>query len=87
MTVKEGVEDVVTGNGLIQNAEKFGPDIARDTGVPGRIEPKSSSPATSALVVAPPLTIVVVQCVNVDLFILQFVCVTAGLERILIQRL
>ena len=60
MTVKEGVEDVVTGNGLIQNPEKFGPDIARDTGVPGWIEPKSSSPTTSALVVAPPLPIVVV---------------------------
>ena len=60
VTVKEGVEDVVTGNGLIQNAEKFGPDIARDTGVPGRIEPKCSSPPTSALVVTPPLTIVVV---------------------------
>ena len=61
MTVKEGVEDVVTGNGLIQNPEKFGPDIARDTGVPGRIEPKCSSPPTSALVVTPPLTIVVVK--------------------------
>ena len=71
---------MVTGNGLIQNPEKLGPDIARDTGVPGRIEPKSSSPAASALVVAPPLAIVVVQCVNVNLFILQFVSVPAGLE-------
>ena len=61
VTVKEGVEDVVTGNGLIQNPEKFGPDITRDAGVPGRIEPKCSSSPTSALVVTPPLAIVVVK--------------------------
>ena len=85
MTVKQGVEDVATGNSLIQNPEKCGPDITRDTGVPGRVEPKCSPPPNSALVITPPLPISVVQCVNVDLFILQFVCVTAGLERILIQ--
>ena len=53
VTVEQTVEDVVTGNGLIQDSEEFGPDITRDTGVPGRIKPKCSSPPAPALVLTP----------------------------------
>ena len=43
-------ERVATGNGLIQNSKKFGPDITRDTRVPGRIKQKRFFPPTPALV-------------------------------------
>ena len=53
VTIEQTVKDVATGNCLIQNSEKSGPDIARDTGVPGRIKPECPSPPAPALVVTP----------------------------------
>ena len=68
----------------VQNTEEFGSDISRDTGIPRGIEPKGSPAPAPALLVT---RVSLIQRVDVNLLVLEFMSVTAGFEGILIQGL
>ena len=80
MSVEQSVQGVASGNISVQNSEEFGSDICPDAGIPGRVKPKlSPAPAPVFL-----LSFILVQFMDVDLFIFKIVCVAAGAEGFLI---
>ena len=78
MSVEQRIEDMATRDGFIEDTQEFRSNIARDPGIPRRIEPPDLS-FPSLL-----LPIVVVKLVNVLLFIFKIKRISAGFEGFLV---
>ena len=80
MSVKQSVQGVASGNIFVQKAEKLGSDICPHTRVPGRIKPELSPALMTVLFPS----IILIQFMNSNFFVLEIVSVAAGVEGFLV---
>ena len=81
MTIKDAVKWVISGDSCVQNAQELGSDISCDAAVPRGIKPKGSPAPAPVLSIS---NFSLIQGVNVDLFVFEFMSISAGSECILI---
>ena len=77
MTIEYAVKWVISGDSCVQNTQEFGSDISRNTAIPRRIKPKGSPISPPVL---PVTYVLLIQGVNVDFFVSEFMGVSACSE-------